>query len=177
VFPGPILDDTPEVPEGAAHGLQLLPFRQVLECFGVYVGLLQSGVGRNGIPRLRLVVVTDDGNGLWLCRGCGDPPLVVGLLGERGLVRGELRPAPADPARARAEASPSLVFATISPRWSSASTDSIPNIARSSLMEVSMPCSMSNMARQWAGTTLPPRPPPDLRLSTQHPMTLRRPSP
>jgi hypothetical protein len=57
----------------------------------------------------------------------------------RGLVLGELRPAPADPPRTRAEASPSFVFATISSRWSSASTDSIPNIARPSMVAVSMP--------------------------------------
>jgi hypothetical protein len=53
---------------------------------------------------------------------------VVELLGEVGLVR------------ARAEASPSLALAPSSSRWSSTSTDSIPNIVRPSI--VSMPCSM-----------------------------------
>lgn len=30
-------------------------------------------MGRDGVPRLRLVVITDDGSGPPLCRGCGDP--------------------------------------------------------------------------------------------------------
>jgi len=45
--------------------------------------------------------------------------------------------------RARAAASPSRVLATISSRWSSARTDSIPNIAWPSAVVVSMPCSVT----------------------------------
>ncbi|MFF1717965.1 hypothetical protein [Streptomyces sviceus] len=39
------------------------------------------------------------------------------------------------------------MFATISSRCDSASTDSIPNIARPSIVDVSMPCSMTRSRR------------------------------
>ena len=69
---------------------------------------------------------------------------VVELLSEDRLLRvepGSRRP-PLRP-RKRAAASPSRVLAMISSRCSSASTESMPNIARPSAVEVSMPCSMT----------------------------------
>lgn len=51
-------------------------------------------------------------------------PLIVEPLGERGWSAVSLGQRPPPQPRARAEASPSLVFATISSHWSSARTDS-----------------------------------------------------
>nr|WP_272871452.1 hypothetical protein [Candidatus Frankia alpina] len=64
---------------------------------------------------------------------------VVELLGARGLLDGEAGP-PTRP-RARAAARPSRVLATMSSRWYSARTESMPNMARPSAVVVSMPCS------------------------------------
>ena len=68
-------------------------------------------------------------------------PRVVELLGEHDLIARSFDGRPPVRPRARAAANPSRVFATISSRWSSASTESIPNIARPSAVAVSMPCS------------------------------------
>jgi hypothetical protein len=62
---------------------------------------------------------------------------VVELLREDGLVWVELGSSSAAASRARAAASPWRVFAMISSRWSSARTESIPNIARPSAVVVS----------------------------------------
>lgn len=89
-------------------------------------------------------------------------PGVVELLGELGLVGSELGPGLPDRPRALAEASPSVVFATISSRWGPASTDNIPNIACPSIVEMTMlPCSMTCRTRQptgWSGPAIGIRP-------------------
>jgi hypothetical protein len=73
----------------------------------------------------------------------GALPAVVDLLSERDLLGVEPRSASALRPPARAAASPSRVLATISSRWSSARTESIPNIARPAAVVVSMPCSIT----------------------------------
>lgn len=89
-------------------------------------------------------------------------PGLVELLGELGLVGSELGPGLPDRPRALAEASPSLVFATISSRWGRASTDNIPKIAGPFIAEMTMlPCSMTCRTRQpagWAGPAIGIRP-------------------
>src|SRR5664279_46361 len=50
---------------------------------------------------------------------------------------------PENPGPPRAACRPSWVLATISSRWSSASTESMPNMARPSAVAVSMPWSMT----------------------------------
>jgi hypothetical protein len=89
-------------------------------------------------------------------------PGVVELLGELGLVGSELGLGLPHRPRALAEASPSLVFATISSRWGLASTDNIPKIACPSIAEMTMlPCSMTCRTHQpagWAGPAIDNRP-------------------
>ncbi|MFE6838577.1 hypothetical protein ACFVFI_27525 [Streptomyces sp. NPDC057705] len=50
VLPGPILEDTPHVPEGATESLQALPLGQVLKRAGVHIRLAQGDVHRRGFP-------------------------------------------------------------------------------------------------------------------------------